>query len=395
MVRASWRRSGQLAAAREIPIVPKGLRSFDRDDADFFLELLPGSRDKEGLPESVRFWKTRIQETDPDKTFRVGLLYGPSGCGKSSLLKAGVIPRLGDGCHVDLHRVNRSGYRGSAAQGARKECPDLPHDLDLLETAKALRRGQGGRKKVLVVLDQFEQWLHARPAIEQSDLTRALRQSDGQHLQCVVSVRDDFWMAITHLMDELEIALVPGENVAAVDLFSLRHAKKVLTAIGHAYNALPPIGNDISTEQKQFIKQAIGDLARDDRVIPVHLALFAEMVKDRLWVPPHSKNLGGPKASESRFWKRPSMVLPRTLVTVCIKRPRGSSWAGCSLNREEASKGRCGRIRSCSSVSGYQQQPKQFDSLLRILDSDLRLITPTDPEGLELDAAAASESASR
>jgi serine/threonine protein kinase len=58
-------------------IVPKGLRSFDAHDADFFLELLPGPRDREGLPESVRFWKTRIEEKDADKTFAVGLIYGP------------------------------------------------------------------------------------------------------------------------------------------------------------------------------------------------------------------------------------------------------------------------------------------------------------------------------
>ena len=76
-------------------IVPKGLRSFDEHDADFFLELLPGPRDRDGLPESLRFWKTRIEATDPDETFRVGLIYGPSGCGKSSLVKAGLLPRLG------------------------------------------------------------------------------------------------------------------------------------------------------------------------------------------------------------------------------------------------------------------------------------------------------------
>ncbi len=48
-------------------IVPKGLRSFDAHDADFFLELLPGPRDRDGLPESLRFWKTRIEETDADR----------------------------------------------------------------------------------------------------------------------------------------------------------------------------------------------------------------------------------------------------------------------------------------------------------------------------------------
>jgi hypothetical protein len=61
------------------------LRSFDAKDADFFLDLLPGPRERDGLPQTIRFWKTRIEETDTEQTFRVGLIYGPSGCGKSSL----------------------------------------------------------------------------------------------------------------------------------------------------------------------------------------------------------------------------------------------------------------------------------------------------------------------
>src|SRR5262249_31368413 len=47
---------------RVIKVVPKGLRSFDAHDADFFLELLPGPRDRDGLPDTIRFWKTRIEE---------------------------------------------------------------------------------------------------------------------------------------------------------------------------------------------------------------------------------------------------------------------------------------------------------------------------------------------
>jgi serine/threonine protein kinase len=79
---------------RTVRIVPKGLRSFDEHDADFFLELLPGPRDRDGLPDALRFWKTRIEATDPDKSFRVGMIYGPSGCGKSSLIRAGLLPCL-------------------------------------------------------------------------------------------------------------------------------------------------------------------------------------------------------------------------------------------------------------------------------------------------------------
>ncbi len=80
-----------------IRVVPKGLRSFDAEDKDFFLALLPGPRRGDGLPESVHFWKVRIEEMDPDKTFRVGYIFGPSGCGKSSLtLFCGEHVQIGD-----------------------------------------------------------------------------------------------------------------------------------------------------------------------------------------------------------------------------------------------------------------------------------------------------------
>ena len=52
-----------------IRIVPRGLRSFQTEDSDFFLELLPGPRGRDGLPTSLRFWKTRIEERNPDRTF--------------------------------------------------------------------------------------------------------------------------------------------------------------------------------------------------------------------------------------------------------------------------------------------------------------------------------------
>ena len=54
-------------------VIPKGLRSFDASDASFFLELLPGPFDRDGLPEGLRFWKTKIEQTDASNTFQVGL----------------------------------------------------------------------------------------------------------------------------------------------------------------------------------------------------------------------------------------------------------------------------------------------------------------------------------
>ena len=110
----------------------------------------------------------------------------------------------------------------------------------MIETLAALRRGQAiPGKKVLIVLDQFEQWLHARRAEENTELVQALRQCDGGRVQCVVMVRDDFWMAVTRFMRELEVRLVEGQNSAAVDLFPIHHAKKVLAAFGRAFGVLP------------------------------------------------------------------------------------------------------------------------------------------------------------
>ena len=197
---------------RPLRVVPKGLRSFDEHDADFFLELLPGPRDRDGLPESVRFLKARIDEMDAQRTFAVGLVYGPSGCGKSSLVRAGLLPRLGQ--HVTAVYLEATAHETELRllNGLRKRCTDLPSNLSLKATLAALRRGHGiaQGKKILIVLDHFEQWLHAGKGQENTELVHALRQCDGANVQCIVMVRDDFWMAATRFMKDLEFDLYTG-----------------------------------------------------------------------------------------------------------------------------------------------------------------------------------------
>ena len=129
--------------SQPIKIVPKGLRSFGAHDADFFLELLPGTRDRDGLPDSLRFWKTRIEESDPDNTFTVGLIYGPSGCGKSSLVKAGLLPRLSEEVIAVYVEATPEETETRILHGLRKRCPELDDKLSLKESLAALRRGQG------------------------------------------------------------------------------------------------------------------------------------------------------------------------------------------------------------------------------------------------------------
>ena len=114
-------------------IVPRGLSSFDEDDAYFFLELVPGPRDRFGVPESLRFWKTRILARDPDKAFRVGLLYGPSGCGKSSLVKAGLLPQLKEAGVTAIYvEATANDTESRLARSLRHIVPDLPRDASLV-----------------------------------------------------------------------------------------------------------------------------------------------------------------------------------------------------------------------------------------------------------------------
>ncbi len=126
-----------------VQVVPKGLRSFDASDADFFLDLLPGQRNRDGLPESIAFWKQRIEQTDPEQTFSVGLIYGPSGCGKSSLVKAGLLPHLSDSVIAVYVEATPEDTETRILRGLRKRLPDLSEDLGLADTLATIRRGTG------------------------------------------------------------------------------------------------------------------------------------------------------------------------------------------------------------------------------------------------------------
>ena len=366
-----------------VRIVPKGLRSFDEHDADFFLELLPGPRDRDGLPGSIRFWKRKAEQIDPDLTFKVGLIYGPSGCGKSSLLKAGLLPRLGKHVLPVYIEATPEETETRLLKGLRKVCPQLDQGSGLVDSLANLRRGRILRheRKLLLILDQFEQWLFARRGEENTELVAALRHCDGEHVQAVVLVRDDFWMAATRFMRDLEIRLVEGENSAAVDLFDLDHARKVLAAFGRAFGKLPENPPDISSDQKGFLKESVDGLAEEGKVISVRLALYAEMMKGKSWAPSTLKEVGGTKGVGVTF-------LEETFSTSTAppehRRHQNAAQTVLKALLPESGTDIKGQMRSRQDLlnaSGYANRPREFDDLIHILDTELRLITPTDPEG--------------
>ena len=273
-------------------------------------------------------------------------------------------------------------------RGLRKHCSELADNLGLKDTLAALRRGEGipPGKKVLIVLDQFEQWLHVQKGEEATELVHALRQCDGGHVQCIVMVRDDFWMAATRFMRSLEIRLVEGENSNAVDLFPLRHAEKVLAAFGRAFGNLPEGPEKATKDQKSFLEKAVQDLAEDGKVVCVRLALFAEMLKGKPWTPATLKEVGGTAGvgvtfleetfsastapPEHRYHQKAARAVLKALLP-----ESGTQIKGLMRSREELLE-----------ASGDAGRANDFDDLINILDRELRLITPTDPEGSEEDS---------
>jgi serine/threonine protein kinase/formylglycine-generating enzyme required for sulfatase activity len=383
---ASTATSASVNAA--VKIVPKGLRSFDAHDADFFLELLPGARDRDGLPDNIRFWKTRIEPIDGDDTFGVGLIYGPSGCGKSSLVKAGLLPRLAGHIVTIYVEATPGETETRLLHGLRKRCPNLSTDRDLKESLAALRRGQAlpGGMKVLIILDQFEQWLHARQDDENAELIQALRQCDGGRVQCIVMVRDDFWMAATRFMRELEIRLVEGQNSAAVDLFTLRHAEKVLAAFGRAFGVLPESSRESTNEQRLFLQHAVNGLAQEGKVVCVRLALFAEMMKGRPWTPAALKEVGGTEGIGVTFLEE---TFSATTAPPEHRYHQKAARGVLKALLPESGTDIKGHMRSHARLleaSGYFGHLREFEDLISILDGEVRLITPTYLEGTDADA---------
>jgi eukaryotic-like serine/threonine-protein kinase len=365
-------------------VVPRGLRSFDRADSAFFLQLLPGPRDADDLPPSIRFWKDRIEAT-AELTFTVGLIYGPSGCGKSSLIKAGLIPRLREQVRAVYVEATPEDTEARLLKSLRQRCPELPADASLLSALVSLRTGAalGPGEKVVIVLDQFEQWLHAKRGEDTPELVAALRQCDGLRVQAIILVRDDFWLAVSRFLAQLDVRLIEGENTACADLFDTLHARKVLALFGRAHGRLPDDPSQMSAENEAFLDQAVFGLAEERKVISVRLALFAEMVKGKPWTPDTLREVGGIGGIGVTFLEE-TFSAARAPTEHRVHQQAARAVLEALLPEKGTDlKGHMRSSGALRELSGYAGRPRDFEDLLRILDTELRLVTPMDPEGLQ------------
>ena len=307
----------------------------------------------------------------------MGLLYGPSGCGKSSLMRAGLLPRLTSGIIAICVDASPDDTEGRILRALRKRLPDLPGDRDLAETFAGLRRGVG--RKVVVVLDQFEQWLHAQSGTARSELVDALRQCDGGRLQAVIMVRDDFAMAAARFMDALDIPIVQGHNFATLDLFDVDHARLVLSRFGQAFGQVPTGPTGPSVDQQRFLDAVASGLARDGKVIPVRLALFAEMVKTRPWVLATLEEAGGTEGIGVNFLEETFNPRSANPIHRLLEGPARNVLKALLPGVGSDIKGNLRSSAGLQEAAGLDDRPADFAALLRVLDGELRLLTPTDP----------------
>ena len=323
---------------------------------------------------------------DPDKTFRVGYIFGPSGCGKSSLVKAGLLPRLSKPIISIYIEATGEETEARLLRGLRKHYPDLPADLDLRTALVAAReRIREGSNKILLVIDQFEQWYHAKGAEPGTELAKALSECDGGRVQAIILVRDDYSMALHRFMAVIGVRQNQDQNFAVVDLFDLQHARKVLIAV--------------RTWLRDVAGRSQGDDRRTERIsgsndqgaVPGRqggLGSTGVVRRDAQGEALDSRDLEAGRRGGRGRGHVPGGDLQRRTAPPSYRIHQKAAQAVLRALLPETGSNIKGNMRSYDEllvVSGYGSRPNEFDELLRILNSELRLISPIEPEGSESD----------
>ena len=194
-------------------------------------------------------------------------------------------------------------------------------------------------------------------------------------------VRDDFPTALHRFMESIGFRIDSEPELRLRRSVRSPARSQGAGGIRAGLRSLAVRPQDDDRGQNEFLDRAIDGLSQEGRVISVRLSLFAEMVKGKPWTPETLKQIGGAEGVgvtflEETFSARsapPSHRIHQKAAQAVLK----------ALLPEIGSdiKGHMRSHRELLEASGYGSRPNEFDDLLRILDGELRLITPTDPEG--------------
>jgi len=160
----------------------------------------------------------------------------------------------------------------------------------------------------VLVLDQFEQWLHSNVRGAGSDLVRGLRHCDGVNLQVLLVVREEFWVTTGRFGSWLDVTFHEGRNAMLLDLFPVEHARQVLERFGRS---LGQLGNPLSREDEEFLSGATGVLDRGGLVSPIELSMLVEVMSARRWRTAELSALGGIRGAGLELLER-HVLRPRS-----------------------------------------------------------------------------------
>ena len=363
-----------------LPIVPRGLQSFDDEDHFFFLKLLPGARTAQGTPLSIRFWKNWVASQDGERAHCVGVLYGPSGSGKSSFVKAGLIPEIRQTTNTVYVDFTVERPVQALLSRLHKHFPESTSHSDLASTLAFIRH-QKSNETTLIVLDQFEQYLANTPLDLQHELVQSLRQCDGSGLKAILLVRDDFWNSISQFMHLLESSLSDQRNAMSLPLLNTQHAERTLEAIGRAYECLPSAPEPISDTQHSFIELAVRQLSQEGFVVCVRLAMFAELMRKHPWEPKTLSRLGGMdgaaiKYLEESFDAHIAPISHRSVAPLCREILRALLPV---LPAETKSSAKS--KKTLSDLVFQTESEVEFEQAIGVLEKELRLISAVGQGG--------------
>jgi hypothetical protein len=174
------------------------------------------------------------------------------------------------------------------------------------------------------------------------------------------------------MIGELPIEFHARYHSWEIELFNARDARKVLKGFGQTMAGWE---EDMSVQQLEFLNNAVDGATQDGSVIPVRLAILTEGLKGVDWTGSKLAEVGGTHGATLLFlksmfnleysdprYKLHKIAAQRVLDELLPKAPT-------EVESEKRSLG------SLFEVSRYQSR-KKFLDLIRILDEELKLITP-------------------
>ncbi len=213
------------------------------------------------------------------------LLYGRSGVGKSSILRAGVIPRLQDQGHracivrsftdplQHMRRMVRRLVPGGEEGGVGAEAGEGGVDPDGLSLRELIhRRWPGPSSRIVVVLDQFEEFFLLLDAGDRQafiDELGAIMEDDALPLQFVFVTREDMLAEMSQLKPAVPEIF---HHEYRLGRLSPEQAARAIT--GPAWRVGCRFEDDLAD-------RLLEDLSDQDAVDPPHLQIVCDTLYDQ------------------------------------------------------------------------------------------------------------------